>query len=53
MNVLEFQAKWRGSILKESASAKEHFLDLVHDAVFGHVTDDREIVGFSGQFAPL
>ena len=28
MNVLEFQAKWRDSTLKESAFAKEHFLDL-------------------------
>ena len=30
MNVPEFQAKWRDSTLKESASAKEHFLDLCH-----------------------
>jgi hypothetical protein len=28
MNVIEFQAKWRDSTLKESASAKEHFIDL-------------------------
>ena len=28
MNVVEFQAKWRGATLKESASAKEHYLDL-------------------------
>jgi hypothetical protein len=30
MNLVEFQEKWRGSTLKESASAKEHFLDLCH-----------------------
>jgi len=28
MNVPEFQAKWRNSTLKESAFAKEHFVDL-------------------------
>ncbi len=28
MNVAEFQAKWRGSTLKERSAAQEHFLDL-------------------------
>lgn len=28
MNVLEFQSRWRGVTLKESAAAKAHFLDL-------------------------
>ena len=28
MNVPEFQAKWRGSALKERSAAQEHFLDL-------------------------
>ena len=28
MNLVEFQEKWRGVSLNESASAKEHFLDL-------------------------
>jgi hypothetical protein len=28
MNVPEFQAKWRGSQLKERSAAQEHFLDL-------------------------
>jgi hypothetical protein len=28
MNLVEFQEKWRGVVLKESAAAKEHFLDL-------------------------
>jgi hypothetical protein len=28
MNVPEFQAKWRGSTLKERSAAQEHFLDL-------------------------
>jgi hypothetical protein len=42
VNLIEFQEKWRGSTLKESASAKEHFLDLCR--VLGMATPDERIL---------